>query len=156
MTTPRTEPEPRTEPRPVLPRVLGAAVTGAVAATGARAYLSWAGHRSDRICRTTETLCFTGWNLTALPLIFTVSLIVLLVVYKRLGIRPRLAVIPPTLVLAPIPLAAADTAAGWWAVALAGGAWSCSFALAAWSRYRIPALAASAALLLASLVVLYG
>ncbi|MCC5480686.1 hypothetical protein [Streptomyces barringtoniae] len=156
MTTPRTEPEPRTEPRSVLPRVLGAAVTGAVLATSARAYLSWAGQHSDRLCRTTDTLCFTGWNLTALPLVFTVSLTVLLVVYKRLGIRPRLAVVPPTLVLAPIPLAAADTTAVWWAVALVGGAWSSSFALAAWSRYQIPALAASAVLLLASLVVLYG
>ncbi|MFI1763532.1 hypothetical protein ACH41H_16005 [Streptomyces sp. NPDC020800] len=147
---------PRPEPQPVLPRALGAAVTGAVLATGARAYLSWATHRSDRICRTTDGLCFTGWNLTAVPLVFAVALVVLLVVYKRLGIRPRIAVVPPTLMLAPMPLAAADTAAGWWAVALAGGAWSYSLALAAWDRYRIPALAASAALLLASMAVLYG
>ncbi|MEV5877243.1 hypothetical protein AB0L75_24000 [Streptomyces sp. NPDC052101] len=146
----------RTEPQSVLPRVLGAAVTGAVLAAGARAYLSWAGQRSDRICRTTDSLCFTGWNLTAVPLLFTVALIVLLVVYKRLDIRPRLAVIPPTLVLAPIPLSAAHTAAGWWAVALAGGAWSYAWALAAWSRYRTAALAASAALFLGSMVVLYG
>jgi hypothetical protein len=147
---------PRTEPQPALSRVLGAAVTGAALATGAFAYLAWAGQRSDRICRTTDGLCFTGWNLTALPLLFTVSLIVMLVVYKRLGIGQRLAVIPPTLILAPIPLSAAHATADWWAVALAGGAWSYSFALATWSRYRIPALAASAALLLASMAVLYG
>ncbi|WP_330338052.1 hypothetical protein [Streptomyces sp. NBC_00557] len=58
--------------------------------------------------------------------------------------------------LAPIPLSAAHATAGWWAVALAGGAWSYALALAAWSRYRIPALAASAGLLLASMVALYG
>ncbi|MEU2928995.1 hypothetical protein ABZ636_28670 [Streptomyces sp. NPDC007251] len=147
---------PHTEPQPVLPRVLGAAVTGAVLAVGAGAYLSWAEHHSDRLCRTTEGFCFTGWNLTALPLAFAVSLTVLLVVYKLLGIRPRLAVVPPTLVLAPIPLSAAHATADWWAVALAGGAWSYALALAAWSRYRIPALAASAGLLLASMVALYG
>ncbi|MFF4020371.1 hypothetical protein [Streptomyces sp. NPDC001843] len=155
MSTSGTEPQPA-EPQPVLPRVLGTAVTGAVLAAGSAAYLSWAEQRSDRICRTTDSLCFTGWGLTAVPLLFTASLIVLLVVYKRLGIRPRLAVIPPTLVLAPVPLAAAHATAGWWAVALMGGAWSSSFALAAWGRYRIPAVAASAALLLGSMVVFYG
>ncbi|MGQ4418150.1 hypothetical protein ACN6LA_004702 [Streptomyces sp. SAS_269] len=147
---------PRTEPAPALPRLLGAAVTGAVLATGAQAYLSWVGRRSDRICRTTDGLCFTGWNLTAVPLLFAVSLTVLLVVYKRLGIGPRLVVVPPTLLLAPILLSAAHAAAGWWAVALTGGAWSYSVALAAWHRYRFWALAVSAGLLLAAMVVLYG
>ncbi|MFF4401766.1 hypothetical protein [Streptomyces sp. NPDC001480] len=147
---------PRTEPGAALPRVLGAAATGAALATGALAYLSWVGRRSDRICRTTDGPCVTGWNLTALPLLFAGSLIVLLVVYKRLGIGPRHAVVPPTLVPAPVLLSAAHTTAGWWAVALAGGAWSYSCALAAWSRYRIPALAASAVLLLAAMVALYG
>ncbi|MGW7260066.1 hypothetical protein [Streptomyces sp. NPDC054834] len=151
MTTPRTEPGAA-----ALPGVLGAAVTGAALAVGALAYLSWVGQRSGQICRTTDGLCVTGWNLTALPLLFTGSLIVMLVVYKRLGIGPRLAVIPPTLMPAPILLSAAHTTAGWWAVALVGGAWSYSCALAAWSRYRIPALAASAVLLLASMVALYG
>ncbi|MFJ1730036.1 hypothetical protein [Streptomyces sp. NPDC088254] len=79
----------------------------------------------------------------------------LLAVYKRLGIRPRLAVVPPTLALAPIPLAAAQTNAGWWAAALTGGAWASLLAPAAWSRYRILTLSAAAALLLSSLVVLY-
>ncbi|MEW2255280.1 hypothetical protein [Streptomyces sp. NPDC047869] len=147
---------PRTEPASALPRLLGAAVTGAVLATGALAYLSWVGLRSDRNCRTTDGLCFTGWNLTAVPLLFAVSLTVLLAVYKRLGIGPRLAVVPPTLLPAPIVLSAAHAAAGWWAVALTGGAWSYSVALAAWYRYRFWALAASAGLLLAALVVLYG
>lgn len=148
---------PHTEPAPALSRLLGAAATGAVLATGALAYLSWVHRRSDRICRSTpDTLCFTGWNLTAVPLVFAVSLTVLLAVYKWLGIRPRLAVILPTLLLAPILLSAAYATAGWPAVALAGGACSYSFALATWSRYRIPALAASSVLLLASMVVLYG
>lgn len=148
---------PRTEPAPALPRLLGAAASGAVLATGASAYLSWVHRRSDRICGPDPgVLCFTGWNLTAIPFLFASSLTVLVVVYKGLGIRPRLAVIPPTLILAPILLGAAHATAGWWAVACTGGAWSFSCALAAWSRYRIPALAASAVLLLASMVVLYG
>ena len=146
---------PTTEPSPVLPRVSGVAVTGAVVAAGAGSYVSWVRHRDEQACATTDGLCFSWWGLTAVPLTITIAAIVLIVVYKRLGIRPRLAVVPPTIVLAPLPLAAAQATAGWWAAAIAGGAWSCFFALAAWSRYRIPGLTAAAMLLLASMVVLY-
>ncbi|MDC0773044.1 hypothetical protein [Streptomyces sp. HD] len=146
---------PRTEPRPVLPRVSGAAATGAVLATGAGTYLSWVRQYDDRVCATTASICITWRGVSAIPLTMTIAVIVLTVVYKRLGIRPRLAVIPPTFLLAPLPLAAAQSAAGWWAVPLAGAAWAGSLALAAWSRYRIPGVTASGVLLLASLIVLY-
>ncbi|WP_330332376.1 hypothetical protein OHS33_23475 [Streptomyces sp. NBC_00536] len=105
-----------------------------------------------------DGLCWTWWDWAAVPLALTTALIVLTVVYKRLAIGDigtRLAVILPTIALAPFPLAAAQTAAGWWAATITGGAWACLLALAAWSRYRILGLSASAALLLASLVVLY-
>jgi hypothetical protein len=98
-----------------------------VPAAGARAYVSRAGRRSERIRRTTGGFCFTGWNPAA-----------------------------PTLVPAPILLPGAHATAGWWAAALAGGAWSYAWALAAWSRYRLPALPASAVLLLVCLAVLHG
>ncbi|MFF3633039.1 hypothetical protein [Streptomyces sp. NPDC002250] len=147
---------PRTRSTPALPRLLGAAVTGAVLAAGALAYLSWTVRRSGRICGTADGVCVTGWNLTAVPLLFAVSLAVLLVVYERLGIGPRLALVPPTLLPAPVLPAAAHASAGWWAVTLTGGAWSYCVALAAGSRYRLPAVAACVWLLLAALVVLYG
>ncbi|RZU18160.1 hypothetical protein [Streptomyces sp. BK239] len=146
---------PYAEPQPVVPRVSGAAVTGAVLACGACRFFARVKHHSEQACATTDGFCFTWWDLTVIPLTFTTALITLLAVYKRLGIRPRLAVIPPTLVLAPIPLAATQTNAGWWAAALTGGAWASLLALAAWSRYRLLGLSAAAALLLASLVVLY-
>ena len=146
---------PLAEPRPVIPRVIGAAATGTVLATGAGHYLSWVEHRSNQACETTDGLCFTWWDLTAIPLIITIALVVLVVVYKQLGIRPRLAVIPPTILLAPFPFVAAQTTAGWWAVTITGGAWSCALALAAWSRYRILGITAAGTLLLASLVVFY-
>ncbi|MEU1405541.1 hypothetical protein ABZ471_24820 [Streptomyces sp. NPDC005728] len=133
----------------------GAAATGAVLATGAGQYLAWVKDHSDQTCETTDGLCFTWWGLTAVPLVMTIALVVLIVVYKQLDIRPRLAIIPPTFLLAPLPLAAAQTTAGWWAAAIAGGAWSCVLALAAWSRYRIVGITASATLLLTSLIVLY-
>ncbi|MFI5685488.1 hypothetical protein [Streptomyces sp. NPDC051636] len=145
----------RTEPRPVIPHVSGAAVTGAVLAYGAAYFFSWVKHHSDQACRTTDGLCWTWWDWAAIPLTFTTALITLIIVYKQLDIRPRLAVIPPTILLAPFPLLAAQAIAGWWTAAVTGGAWSCSLALAAWSRYRILGLTASATLLLASLVVLY-
>lgn len=146
---------PTAGPRSVLPRVLIAAATGAVLALGARSYHSWAAHRGDRICRATDGLCITWWTVTAIPLVVTVCVIVLTAVYKRLGIRPRLVIVPPTILLAPIPLAAADATAGWWAVVLTGGAWSGCLALAAWSGHRPLALAASAAMLLAAMAVYY-
>ncbi|WP_327360289.1 hypothetical protein [Streptomyces sp. NBC_01296] len=71
------------------------------------------------------------------------------------GHEVRLAVIPPTILLAPFPVLAGQATAGWWIAAITGGAWSCSLALATSSRYRIRGIAASATLLLASLVVLY-
>ncbi|MDC0766087.1 hypothetical protein [Streptomyces sp. HD] len=146
---------PHAEPRPIAARVSGAAATGAVLAGGACLFFSWVGHHNDQSCETTDGLCFTWWDLAALPLTFATALVTLIVVYKQLGIGPRLAVIPPTLLLAPIPLAAAQATAGCWAAAIAGGAWASFFALAASSRYRILGLSAAAALLLASLVVLY-
>ncbi|MGJ5753649.1 hypothetical protein FB563_1786 [Streptomyces puniciscabiei] len=147
---------PRAEPGSVLPRLLGAAATGALLATGADRYLSWAIHRNDLECETVDTLCFTWWGLTAVPLVLTVSAIVLSVVYKRLDIRPRLAIVPPTVLLGVIPLSAAQVLHGRPAVALTGGAWACSLALAAWQRHRVPAFVACTALLLAALTVLYG
>ncbi|MFF0401757.1 hypothetical protein ACFYSJ_39545 [Streptomyces sp. NPDC005248] len=136
-------------------RVFGAAVTGVVLAAGAGHYLSWVKHQSNKVCESIDGLCFTWWDLTAVPLIITIALIILNVVYKQLDIRPRLAVIPPTILLAPLPLVAAQTTAGWWAATIVGGAWSCALALAAWSRHRIVGITASATLLLASLVALY-
>ncbi|MEV5378212.1 hypothetical protein AB0L26_19875 [Streptomyces nondiastaticus] len=146
---------PYTAPVPVIPRVGGAAVTGAVLATGAEQFMSWAEHRSAQACATTDGLCLTWWDFAALPLAFTTALIVLLLVYKRLGIRPRSVVILPTITLAPFPIVVADTTAGWWAVALTGGAWACFIAMAAWSRYRVVGVSVSVVLLLASLVILY-
>ncbi|WP_420010344.1 hypothetical protein [Streptomyces collinus] len=160
MTT-SSEPPASSAPSPLsarpdhaLPRVLGAAVTGAVLATGARGYLSWSGHRGDRACRPDGGLCLTWWNLTAVPLVLAVTLVVLTVVYRRLGIGPRLVIIPPTVLLAPVPLAV-GAASGSSAVALTGAAWSGCLALAAWRRYRVPALTASAVILLAAMVVRY-
>ncbi|MEU6369472.1 hypothetical protein ABZ876_27985 [Streptomyces sp. NPDC046931] len=146
---------PYTESRPIVPRASGAAFTGAVLAYGACWFFSWVKHYSNQACETTDGLCFTWWDVAVLPLTFATALITLIVVYKQLSIRPRLAVIPPTLLLAPIPLAAAQSSAGWWAATLTGGAWASSLALTAWSRYRVLGLSAAAALLLASLVVLY-
>jgi hypothetical protein len=90
--------------------VFGAAATGTVLAAGAGHYLSWVEHRSNQACETTDGLRITWWDLTAIPFIITIALIV---VYKQLGIRPRLAVIPPTILLAPFPFVAAQTTAGW-------------------------------------------
>lgn len=151
MTTPYAEPRP-----PMAPRISGAAATGAVLTFGADRFLSWVGHQNTQACETTDGLCFTWWDLTAIPLIFMTALITLIVIYKQLGIRPRLAVIPPTILLAPFPLTAAEATAGWWAAIITGGAWASLLALGAWSRYRILGLSGAGAVLLASFGVLYG
>ncbi|MFJ4585670.1 hypothetical protein [Streptomyces echinatus] len=137
-----------------LPRVLGAAATGAILSTGARSYLSWANHRSTQTCQDSEILCITWWNLTALPLTLTVTLLVLTITYKHLDIRPSLVIVPPTILLAPIPLAV-GAAGGWSAVALTGAAWSGCLALAAWKRYRVSALTASTSIFLATMIATY-
>ncbi|MER5727872.1 hypothetical protein ABT084_05850 [Streptomyces sp. NPDC002138] len=146
---------PRAESRTVLPRAFGAALTGAVLAYGAVQFFSWVKHHKDQVCEKTDGLCWTWWDWAAVPLAVTTALIVLMVVYKRLDIGPRLGVILPTILIAPFPLLAAQTTVGWWAATITGGAWSFFLILATWSRYRILGLTASAALLLVSLVVLY-
>ncbi|MFE9931273.1 hypothetical protein [Streptomyces sp. NPDC005533] len=144
-----------TEPRPVVPGAPAAAVTGAVLAYGAVRFFSWVERQNARACATSDGLCWTWWDWAAVPLAVTTALIVLMAVYKRLGIGHRAAIVTPTVLLAVFPLAAARADFGWWASALAGGAWAGSLALTAWGRYRAPGLAAAAVLLLASLVVLY-
>ncbi|MFI7408749.1 hypothetical protein ACIBU0_08805 [Streptomyces sp. NPDC049627] len=146
---------PSAEPRPIAPRVSGAAVTGAVLAGGTCLFFAWVEEHNDQACETTDGLCFTWWDVAAIPLTFATALITLIVVYKQLGIRPRLAVVPPTILLAPIPLAAAQATAGLWAATITGAAWASFLALAVWSRYRILGLSGAAALLLASLVTVY-
>ncbi|MFJ4953041.1 hypothetical protein [Streptomyces sp. NPDC088760] len=145
-----------TEPHPVLPRVLGAVLTGAALAVGARSYHSWIDHHNDRSCQSDDMVCITWWGVTAVPLLLVTSAIVLAVVYKRLDIRPRAVIVPPTILLAPVPLVAADTIGDWWGVTLIGGLWTGLLALGAWNRHRIPALTASAAILLAAMVSYYG
>lgn len=137
------------EPRPVIPQVSGAAVTGAVLACGVVYFFSWVRRDSDQACEKTEGLCWTWWDSAAIPLTLAAALITLIIVYKQLDIRPRLAVIPPTILLAPLPLLAAQANAGWWTATIAGGTWSGFVALTAWSRYRILGVTASATLLLA-------
>lgn len=144
------------ELRTLAPRLSGAAVTGAGLAVGATAYLAQAQERAEGTCGADLVMCVTWGNLTALPVIIVTALVVLVVVYKRLGIRPRLAVIPPTLLLAPLPLTAAQTVLGGTATAVAGAVWAGALALTAWDRYRVLGVTAGAVLVCGSLVVLYG
>ncbi|MEV0975679.1 hypothetical protein [Streptomyces sp. NPDC049915] len=146
----------RTQNRHVLPRMVGVAVTGAVLALGAGQFHAWIDRRNSRGCAPTEGLCITWWGLAFVPLTAMVAVAVLITVYKALDIRPRLVIVPPTVMLAPVPLAAAQTFAGPGAVVLAGALWCSALALAAWSRYRVPAVSVAAALLLTALVQLYG
>ncbi|WP_147267428.1 hypothetical protein [Streptomyces sp. SDr-06] len=144
------------EARPVLPRLLVVAVTGAALACGVCRFLAWTRHHNAQTCATTDSLCWTWWDWAALPLSITIALTVLTVVYKPLNIGPRLVVVPLTILLAPFPLAAAQTTAGWWGQTAAGGAWACAVALSAWSCYRVWAVTASVGLMVGSLMVLYG
>ena len=134
----------------------GAAVTGAVLAYGACQAFAATKHHSEQACRAVDGPCFTSWGLAVVPFTFTTALIVLIIVYKRLGIGPRVEVIAPTMLLAPILLGAAQSTGGWWAATVVGGAWSCSLTLAVRSRCRLLGLSMAATLLLASLVTLYG
>ncbi|MBJ7904068.1 hypothetical protein IF655_12245 [Streptomyces sp. DSM 110735] len=140
----------------LVPRLSGAAVTGAGLAAGATAYLARARERAEGICGADGVMCVTWGNLTALPVVIVTALVVLVVVYKRLDIRPRLAVIPPTLLLAPLPLTAAQTVLGGTATAAAGAVWAGALALTAWDRYRVLGLTAGAVLVCGSIFVLYG
>ncbi|MFF7098208.1 hypothetical protein ACFY9A_38375 [Streptomyces rubradiris] len=147
--------KPPTEPRPVIAQAAGAAVTGAVLSFTACQALAATGRRRERACSTTDGMCFTWWDVAVLPLTFAAALAVLSIVYKALGIGPRIGVIPPSLLLAPLPLGAADSIGGRAAVTVAGALWACFLALAARKRHRMLGLSLTAVVLLASLIVLY-
>lgn len=148
----------RADARSVVPRTAAAAVIGAALACGAVNFFSWVEADNARACENVDGLCWTWWDLTQIPLTLATAVIVLVIAYRQLGIRPRTAIIPPTVLLAPFPLTAAQSMAGGWMAVVAGGAWSASTALTALtapSRQAILGLTASATLFLASLVVLY-
>ncbi|WP_330461599.1 hypothetical protein OIB37_34860 [Streptomyces sp. NBC_00820] len=146
---------PHTAPRAVAPRAAAAAATGAVLAYGAVQFLAWTTHNRERACRDSDTMCFTGWDVAFLPIAFATALLVLLPVYKRLEIGPRIVAIPLTILLAPFPLQAAYTTGGPWLSALSGGVLSCSIALSSWNRSRSLGVTAAIVLLAASFGVLY-
>jgi len=147
---------PRTKLRSPAPRLAGVALVGAALSAGACGFYSWTVQHSEQACKEGDGICFTWWDIAVVPLSTITAFVVLAVVYKRLDIRPRSVVVPPTVLLAVVPLHAAQTAVGWWAAALLGGAWACSIALATWARYRALAVVTTAGLLLGSLVVSYG
>lgn len=146
----------RTQNRPVPPRLAGVAVIGAVLALGAEQFHAWVDRLDSRECSAVDSVCVTWWGLAFVPLTAVVAVAVLCTVYKALDIRPRLVIVPPTVLLAPVPLAAAQALSGHGAVALTGGLWCSALALGAWRRHRVLALSAAAALLLTALVSLYG
>ncbi|GHI05015.1 hypothetical protein AQI88_24025 [Streptomyces cellostaticus] len=136
-------------------RVLGAAGTGAALTCLSLGLVDSANRYDSRTCANAPDFCMTVWPAVSLPVAFAIALVGLVVAYRLLGIRPRLAVIPPTLLLAPFPLDAAESVAGLWPATVAGAVWAAALALTVWRPYRILGLSAAAALLLGSFVVVY-
>ncbi|MEU7363496.1 MULTISPECIES: hypothetical protein [Streptomyces] len=139
----------------MMSQAAGAAATGALLSFAACRALALTQRHREQTCASTDGMCFTWWDLATLPLIFATASVVLAVVYKALGIGPRIVVVPPSLLLAPLPLAAGQSVGGWAAAAMAGGVWACSVALAARDHHRVLGLTLAAAVLLTSVIVLY-
>ncbi|MFD8218341.1 hypothetical protein ACFV2U_32695 [Streptomyces sp. NPDC059697] len=139
---------------------LAARIAGVAGAGAALTYLSfglveWADRYNTRTCAEAPDFCMTLWPVLSFPAAFVIALVGLIVVYRLLGIRPGLAVIPPTLLLAPFPLTAALSTAGLWPATVVGAVWTTALALTVWRPYRILGLSTAATLLLASLIVIY-
>ncbi|MFF4398208.1 hypothetical protein [Streptomyces sp. NPDC001480] len=135
-------------------------VTGAAATAAALTYLSirlvqGAYAYDARVCADDTSVCLTPWPVLSFPASFAIALVGLIVAYRLLGIRPGLTVIPPTLLLAPFPLDATLSTVGKWPAVVVGAVWAAGVALTAWRPYRILGLSIAAALLLASLVILW-
>ncbi|MFF4509019.1 hypothetical protein [Streptomyces sp. NPDC001401] len=136
-------------------RVVGAAGTGAALTYLSLGLVDSAYRYDTRTCANAPGFCMTVWPDVSLLASFAIALVGLILAYRLLGIHPRLAVIPPTLLLAPLPLDAAESVAGLRPATVAGAVWAAALALTVWRPYRILGLSAAAALLLASLAVLY-
>lgn len=136
-------------------RVLGAAATGAALTYLSLGLVDSANRYDTRTCADAPDFCMTVWPAVSVAAAFAIALVVLIVAYRLLDIRPLPVVIPPTLLLAPFPLVAAESVAGFWPAIVAGAVWAAAPALTVCRPYRILGLSAAAALLLASLAVLY-
>ncbi|MFI2645312.1 hypothetical protein [Streptomyces sp. NPDC018610] len=136
-------------------RVVGAAVTGALLSYLSFALVDWANRYDDRTCAKASDFCMTLAPLLSIPASLAIALVVLIVAYRLLGIRPRLAVVPPTLLLAPFVLVAARTTIGPWPAVLAGAVWAAALVLTLWRPYRALGLSLAGVLLLASLGAVY-
>ncbi|MFF4653801.1 hypothetical protein [Streptomyces sp. NPDC001380] len=116
--------------------------------------VDWAYRYDTRTCAGAESFCMTLMPVLSVPASLVVALVALTVAYRLLGIRPLLAVVPPTLLPAPFPVVAAQAVAGRWSAVVVGAVWSAALTSAVWRPYRILGLSTAAVLLLASLVVL--
>ncbi|MFD8736694.1 hypothetical protein ACFV06_17510 [Streptomyces sp. NPDC059618] len=150
-------PEDSTAPsgRSLVARIAGVAGAGAVLAYLSFGLVNWADRYNTRTCADAPDFCMTLWPVLAIPASFAIALVGLIVVYRLLSIRPGLAVIPPTLLLAPFPLTAALSTAGMWPATAVGAIWTTALALTVWRPYRILGLSTASMLLLASFVVIY-
>ncbi|MFF4488784.1 hypothetical protein ACFY0F_20185 [Streptomyces sp. NPDC001544] len=136
-------------------RIPGAAATGAALTYLSIHLVQEAYAYDDRVCADDTSVCLTPWPVLSYAASFAIALVGLIVAYRLLGIRPGRTVIPPTLLLAPLPLIAALSTVGMWPAVVVGASWAASVALTAWRPYRILGLSAAAALLLASLIVVH-
>lgn len=137
-------------------RITGATATGA-ALTYLSIHLVQEAYAYDaRLCADEASMCLTPYPVLAFPASFVIALVGLIVAYRLLGIRPGLMVIPPTLLLAPFPVHAALNTVGKSPAVVVGAIWTATVALTAWRPYRVLGLSASAALLLASLLILWS
>ncbi|MEU8542445.1 hypothetical protein AB0C52_21095 [Streptomyces sp. NPDC048717] len=147
---------PHSEPLPVNLRAAGAAVTGGSVALAVCSLFAATDRRHEQSCAAVDGLCRTWWDWAAIPVAFAAALTVLAAVYKVLDISPRIAVITPTVVFAPVLLGVARSTGGMWAATVAGGVWSGCLALATVGdrRHRMAGLPVAAALVLATLILL--
>ncbi|MEU6541487.1 hypothetical protein [Streptomyces sp. NPDC047000] len=135
-------------------RTGGAAVTGAALTWSAVQLVEGAYRYDAHVCAKETSLCLTPWPVLSFPAAFALALVVLVAAYRLLGIRPGAAVIPPTLLLAPLPIAAARRIAGTGPATVAGAVWAAALVLALWRPYRTLGLSTAGTLLLVSTVML--
>ncbi|WP_326844470.1 hypothetical protein OHB33_40625 (plasmid) [Streptomyces sp. NBC_01558] len=136
-------------------RVAGAAATGAALTYLSLKLVDAADHHDSQTCAKASGFCMTVWPVISIPASLAIAFVVLALVYRLLGIHPWTSVVPPTLLLTPLPVLAAEKVAASWLAVVVGAVMASALVLTLWRPFRTLGQSTTAVMFAASLAVLF-
>ncbi|MER5880650.1 hypothetical protein ABT119_32605 [Streptomyces sp. NPDC001910] len=135
-------------------RVAGAGATGAVLTYISLAVVNAADRYDSQTCAQASGFCMTVWPVASVPVSLAIAFVMLVLIYRLLGIRPWVSVVPPTVLFTPLPVLAAERLAASWLAVVVGAVMASALVLTLWRPFRALGQLTTAVVFFASLAVL--